>query len=416
MAIIQAFRGIRPAHEYAAKVASPPYDVLNSQEARAIVADNPLSFLRIIKPEVNLPEDIGLYEEAVYQKGRENFETYLAEKILIQDDKPNLYLYEQAIEGHSQVGLVAASSVQDYEDDVIKKHEYTRPKKEKDRIKHMKTLGAQPGPVFLTYPDSNKINALVNYTIALSEPTYKFTTPDGVTHTFWVVDEEPTITKFCQLFETEVPATYIADGHHRAASAWNVRKALAEANGSHTGEEAYNFFLTVLFPASQVKIIDYNRLVKDLNGLSAKEFLSSLEEEFVVSAVVSSDSYYPRSTADFGVYLEGKWYSITAKEGTYDPNDPIGCLGASILQDNVLNKILGIENPRTDERIDFVGGIRGLGELMKRVDSGEMKVAFAVYPVSVEQLMDTANAGKVMPPKSTWFEPKLRSGLIVNRF
>ena len=413
MAIIKPFMGWRPAPENAAKVASRPYDVLNSEEARAEAAGNDLSFLHVCKPEIDLPEDIDHYADAVYAKAVENWKRFQADGTFRQDGTANMYAYRQIMNGHAQVGLVANSSIEDYFNDIIKKHEFTRPEKENDRIRHMYELQCHPEPVFLTYPDVAEVDAVMNKVVA-GQPVYDFTAEDGIQHTFWVIDDAEHISALMSLFNNRVPFTYIADGHHRSASSAKVGKRMAEANPAHTGDEEYNFFLSVIFPSSQLMIMDYNRVVKDLNGLSAETFLQKVGEKFEIEK--RSATYKPESLHAFGLYIDNQWYKLTAKQGTYNDNDPIDVLDVTILSNHLLDPILGIKDQRTDKRIDFVGGIRGLGELEKRVNSGEMAVAIALYPVSIQQLINIADSGNVMPPKSTWFEPKLRSGLVVHTF
>jgi len=404
MAIIKPFRALRPHNEYAAQVASKPYDVLNSDEARKEVGDNLLSFLHVTKSEIDLPADIDIHSEQVYQKAKENLDKLMKKKILFQDEKPCYYIYELAWKGRTQTGLVCVSSVEDYFNDVIKKHEFTRPEKEQDRIDHMRTIRAQTGNVFLACRDLKELNDVFTKWKDQNTAEYYFTANDGVTHTVWIVNSIATIDIITNLFKEKIPFTYIADGHHRAASAAKVSQQLPDS------EEA-KYFLTTIFPANQLAILDYNRVVKDLNGLSDEEFLRKLNEEFIVEKAGNAVS--PKELHRFGMYVNKQWYQLTAKENTFR-NDPIGILDVTILQENVLDKILGIADPRTDNRIDFVGGIRGLGELEKRVDSGEMKVAFSLHPVSIQQLFDIADSGNVMPPKSTWFEPKLRDGLLTH--
>jgi len=404
MAVIKPFRAIRPHNEYAAQVASKPYDVLNSEEARKEAGDNLISFLHVTKSEIDLPTDIDIHSEPVYEKAKENLQKLIQKKILFQDEKPCYYIYELAWKGRTQTGLVCVSSVQDYFNDVIKKHEFTRPEKEKDRIDHMRTIRAQTGNVFLACKDLKELNDVFDHWKQHNVAGYSFTAADGVTHTIWVVDAIATIDVITNLFKEKVPFTYIADGHHRAASAAKVSQELTDS------EEA-NYFLTTIFPANQLAILDYNRLVKDLNGLTEQEFLQKLNEEFSVEQATTAVS--PKGLHQFGMYLNNQWYQLTAKNGSYK-TDPIGVLDVTILQENVLDKILNIKDPRTDIRIDFVGGIRGLAELEKRVNSGEMKVAFSLHPVTMQQLFDIADSGNVMPPKSTWFEPKLRDGLLTH--
>ncbi len=415
MAVIRPFPGIRPKPELASQVASLPYDVMNTEEAREEAKDKPLSFLHIVKSEIAYPPGYDAYAPEVYEKAAEKFRALVVQDVIEQDPHPYLYIYQQEMNGHVQTGLVAASSVNDYWADVVKKHEFTRPVKEQDRMKHMKATGIHAGPVFLTYPDVTEIDNIVSVIITEEEPDTNFTTPDGVRHTVWVLRDRQLIERLVNLFHEKVPATYIADGHHRAASSSKVGRELQEANPDFTGEEPFNFFLSVLFPASQLQIIDYNRVVTDLNGLTEQEFFAKIEEKFDLQ-LQGTSPFKPTQMREFGMYFEGQWFQLTAKPGTYPENDPVNGLDVSIMQNNLLDPILGIKDPRTDNRVDFVGGIRGLGELSKRVDSGEMAVAFALYPVTINQLIRIADSGNVMPPKSTWFEPKLRSGLIVHQF
>ncbi len=413
MAVIKAFKGIRPKKEHAHLVASKPYDVLNSKEAKIEAGDNHYSFLHVIKSEIDLPEEVDVHDQKVYLKAKENFEKLVQDEILFQDKVDCLYIYQQIMNNKKQIGLVACSSIEDYFNDVIKKHEFTRPEKEQDRINHIKTTDIHSGPVFSTYPNVAEIDTVINE-VSFSTPDYDFTADDGVQHTLWVLRNQEKVNTLIKLFLEKVPATYIADGHHRAASSALVGKEKKEANPNHNGTEEYNFFLTVLFPANQLNIIDYNRIVKDLNSLSEEDFLNKLSNKFNITEK-GNNAYKPEKLHDFGMYINNQWYSLTAKEGTYDDNDPVGILDVSILQNNVLDELLGIKDPRTDNRIDFVGGIRGLEELEKRVNSGKMKAAFALYPVTIQQLIDIANSGNLMPPKSTWFEPKLRSGLVIHK-
>lgn len=404
MAQIKPFRALRPHNEYAAQVASRPYDVLNSEEARKEAGDNLLSFLHVTKSEIDLPAGIDIHSEQVYEKAKENLQKLIQKKILFQDEKSCYYIYELAWKGRTQTGLVCVSSVEDYFNDVIKKHEFTRPEKEKDRIDHMRTIRAQTGNVFLACKDLKELNDVFDKWKDQNPAEYNFTANDGVTHAVWVVNAVATIDIITNLFKEKIPFTYIADGHHRAASAAKVSQQIPDS------EEA-KYFLTTIFPANQLAILDYNRVVKDLNGLTDEEFLQKLSEEFTVEK--ANAQVFPKELHQFGMYLNKQWYQLTAKENTYR-NDPIGILDVTILQENLLDKILGITDPRTDNRIDFVGGIRGLGELEKRVDNGEMKVAFSLHPVTIQQLFDIADSGNVMPPKSTWFEPKLRDGLLTH--
>lgn len=404
MAIIKPFKALRPHNEYAAQVASKPYDVLNSEEARKEARDNLLSFLHVTKSEIDLPDGVDVHSQQVYQKAKENLQNFIDKKILFQEEKPCYYLYELAWKGRTQTGLVCVSSVEDYFNDVIKKHEFTRPEKEKDRIDHMRTIRAQTGNVFLAYKELKELNDVFEQWKKQHIAVYDFTANDGVTHTIWMVDSIATIDIITNLFKEKIPFTYIADGHHRAASAAKVSEQLPDS-------EDAKYFLTTIFPANQLAILDYNRVAKDLNGLSDEAFLQKLNDEFVVEK--APDTFSPKELHQFGMYLNRQWYQLKAKEGTYK-NDPIGVLDVTILQENILDKILGIKDPRTDSRVDFVGGIRGLNELEKKVDSSEMKVAFSLHPVSIQQLFDIAGNGNVMPPKSTWFEPKLRDGLLTH--
>jgi uncharacterized protein (DUF1015 family) len=412
MANISPFKGLRPNGEFAQQVSSRPYDVLNSTEARAEAKDNPYSFLHVTKSEIDLPENIDVHSTVVYEKAKENLEQLINNGILFKEEKPCYYIYqlvmpalpEEGGKERSQTGLVCVSSVEDYFNNIIKKHEFTRPEKEKDRIDHMLTIKAQTGNVFLAYRDVIEINAIINGWKATQKPVYDFKANDGIQHSIWVIDRDIVINSITQLFATKVPFTYIADGHHRAASAGKVSKAMPD------NEEA-KYFLTTIFPASQLTILDYNRLVKDLDGLDSEDLISALQEDFMITQ--SSEPVRPAQMHEFGMYLNGQWYILTSRKWTYT-NDPIGVLDVTILSNNILNKILDIRDQRTDNRIDFVGGIRGLKELEKRVKSGEMKVAFSLYPVTVQQLFDIADSGNVMPPKSTWFEPKLRDGLLTH--
>ncbi len=404
MAIIKPFQALRPKPELVKQVASKPYDVLNSDEARTEAKDNPNSFLHVTKSEIDFPVDIDVHDPMVYEKAKENLDHFIKDDILFQEGKACYYIYQLVMNGRNQAGLVCISSVEDYFNDVIKKHEFTRPEKEKDRIDHMLATKAQTGNVFLAYRDVPEVNDLISEWKNAHIPIYDLTTKDGIQHKVWVIDEDKTIHSITELFQTKVPCTYIADGHHRAASAANVSRQLP-------GNENAKYFLTTVFPASELAILDYNRVVKDLNGLTKEEFLKKLEDDFIVEKTDSAFS--PRQLHQFGMYLYRQWFILTSKEGSYT-NDVIGVLDVSILSNNILDKILGIKDQRTDKRIDFVGGIRGSGELEKRVNSGEMMLAFSLYPVSIQQLFNIADNGNVMPPKSTWFEPKLRDGLLTH--
>ncbi|HZH37797.1 MAG TPA: DUF1015 family protein [Flavisolibacter sp.] len=404
MATIKPFRALRPHNEYAAQVASRPYDVLNSEEARKEADGNLLSFLHVTKAEIDLPADVDIHSEAVYEKAAENLHSLIERKVLFQDEKPCYYIYELAWKGRTQTGLVCVSSVEDYFNDIIKKHEFTRPEKEKDRIDHMRTIKAQTGNVFLACKDIRELNDVFDHWKKNNNASYYFTANDGVTHAIWVVDATATIDIITNLFREKVPATYIADGHHRAASAAKVSKELP-------GSEDAAYFLTTIFPANQLAILDYNRIAKDLAGMTEAEFLQKLADDFEITT--ADEAVRPEELHQFGMYLNNQWYRLKAKEGTYN-NDPIGILDVTILQNTILDKLLGIRDPRTDNRVDFVGGIRGLAELEKRVNEGGAKVAFSLHPVSIQQLFDIADSGQVMPPKSTWFEPKLRDGLLTH--
>ena len=411
MVKIKPFKGIRPPKEYAAEGASRPYDVLNSVEAKAEATER--SLLHIIKPEIDFDPIADEHSEQVYQKAVENFRKWRDNGWLVQDNKECYYVYAQTMNGRTQYGLVMCWHFEDYLSGAIKKHELTRTDKEEDRMIHVRNQKANIEPVFFAYPDNAEIDAIVAE--AVSKPAeYDFTAADTFGHKLWVIDDEAACRRITEIFAT-IPALYVADGHHRTAAAARVGAECKANNPNHTGEEEYCYFLAVTFPESHLRIIDYNRVVKDLNGLSEEQFLAALEADFVVEKM-GAEIYTPASLHNFSMYLGGEWYSLTAKEGTYDDNDPIGVLDVTVLSNLVLDKILGIADLRTSKRIDFVGGIRGLGELKKRVDSGEMKVAFALYPVSMRQLIDIADTGNIMPPKTTWFEPKLRSGVVIHTF
>ena len=410
MAIIKPFRGFRPSKK-AELVASPPYDVLNSKEAREMAKGNPLSFLHIVKPEIDLPENVDLYDAQVYAKGRENLDKFIAHGTLMQDRKPCLYIYAQTMNGRTQYGLVAAVSAEEYDKGLIRKHELTRKDKEEDRTRHIESLGATTGPAFLTYPDRKDLDDKIA-SLTAAPAVYHFTTSDGITHDFWVIHEDKDIEFISAIFK-DIAVLYIADGHHRSASAANVARRKKAENAYHTGQESYNYFLAVIFPAGQLYVMDYNRLVKDLNSLSEEEFFAKLAEKFDIEP---SGKAKPENRHEFGMYLSGKWYTLRAKQGIFEEHDPVDALDVSILQKHVLAPILGIGDPRTDKRINFVGGIRGLKELEKEVNCGDYKLAFSMYPTSIEELIKVADANLIMPPKSTWFEPKLRSGLIIYKY
>ena len=412
MAKIHAFKGYRPGKDKVNEVASRPYDVLNSSEAREEVSGNPWSFLHVVKPEVDLPEGTDLYSDQVYNKGRENLQKLIAEGYFVQDESDRLYIYAQTMFGKTQYGIVACAAVDDYLEDVIKKHELTRPDKEEDRMNHIRVTNFNAEPVFFAYPDHAVLDTLVQGVVQ-KEGTYDFTTDDGVGHHFWEIADQEKIRQIVDIFEKDIPFTYVADGHHRTAAAALVGQERRNNNPQHRGDEEYNYFLAVHFPASQLTIIDYNRVVKDLNGMTADEFLQELQEGFVIEKKGPA-VFKPQKLHTFGMYLEGNWYALTAKPGTYKDDDPIACLDVTVLSEQVLGPLLNITDLRKSKRIDFVGGIRGLEELSRRVDSGEMAAAFALYPVSMQQLMDIADNGMIMPPKTTWFEPKLRSGLVIH--
>jgi uncharacterized protein (DUF1015 family) len=410
MATLRPFKGFRPLPEYAANVAARPYDVLNSEEARAEAAGNPLSFLHVGKPEIDLPPNTHLYDERVYLKGKENLDRLIRDGVLRQDPNPCLYVYAQTMKSHTQYGIVGCASVEEYLNDTIKKHEHTRKEKEDDRTKHVQVTNAHSGPIFLTYRSQKEIDNIVAK-VATAAPAFDFVASDGIRHQLWVIADNATINAIAGAFRA-VPNLYVADGHHRSAAAARVGSDMAKANPNHRGDEEYNFFLAVLFPHNQLHILDYNRVVKDLNGRTTSEFLRLVQEKFDLSK--AAGRHAPIHKGEFGMYLRGEWYVLFARPALMKVDDPVERLDVSILQKYILSPILGIDDPRTSKRIDFVGGIRGLKELEKRVDSGEMVVAFAVHPTSIEELLAIADAGKIMPPKSTWFEPKLRDGVVVH--
>lgn len=413
MAVVKPFKGIRPPKKYVEEVESRPYDVLDSDEARAEAGNNEKSLYHIIKPEIDFPEGTSEYDPRVYEKAAENFQKFQDKGWLVQDDKDHYYIYAQTMNGKTQYGLVVGAYVNDYLTGVIKKHELTRRDKEEDRMKHVRVCNANIEPVFFAYPDDAVLTDLINR-YAKTTPEYDFIAPvDGFRHQFWVISDTDDIKTITAEF-AKMPSLYIADGHHRSAAAALVGAEKAKQNPNHTGKEEYNYFMAVCFPASQLTILDYNRVVKDLNGLSSEEFLKALSKNFTVEDK-GSEIYRPDRLHNFSLYLDGKWYSLTAKDGTYDNNDPIGVLDVDISSRLILDDILGIKDLRSDKRIDFVGGLRGLEELKRRVDSGEMRMALALYPVTMKQIMDIADSGKIMPPKATWFEPKLRSGLVIHK-
>jgi uncharacterized protein (DUF1015 family) len=409
---IKPFKGVRPPKQYVEQVASRPYDVLSSEEARSEAEGNEKSLYHIIKPEIDFPAGKDEHDADVYEKAAENFRKFQEKGWLVQDSKENYYVYAQTMNGRTQYGLVVGSYVDDYMSGKIKKHELTRKDKEEDRMKHVRVNNANIEPVFFAFNDNPALDAIVAKTVK-NTPEYDFVSSDNIGHHFWVISDEQTIAEITKIF-AEIPYMYIADGHHRSAAAALVGAEKARLNPNHTGNEEYNYFMAVCFPAEQLKIMDYNRVVRDLNGLSEAEFLESLNENFVVTEK-GAEIYTPERLHNFSLYLGGKWYSLDAKQGTYDDTDPIGVLDVTISSRLILDQILGIKDLRTDKRIDFVGGLRGLGELKRRVDSGEMAVALALYPVSMKQLTDIADTGNIMPPKTTWFEPKLRSGLVIHK-
>lgn len=413
MATIKPFKGIRPPKELVESIESRPYDVLSSKEAREEAGNNEMSLYHIIKPEIDFEEDIDEYDPRVYQKAADNFKKFMDKGWLVQDDKENYYLYAQTMNGKTQYGLVVGAAVADYMSGLIKKHELTRCDKEEDRMKHVRVCNANMEPVFFAYPDNARLDEIIKR-VAQNEPEYDFIAPiDGFRHQFWIISNEDDIRAITEEF-AKIPALYIADGHHRSAAAALVGAELARKDENHTGNEEYNYFMAVCFQASQLTILDYNRVVKDLNGLTPEQFINALSKNFIIEKK-GSETYKPLCIHNFSLYLDGCWYSLTAKEGTYNDSDPIGVLDVDISTRLILNEILNIQDLRSDKRIDFVGGLRGLEELKKRVDSGDMKAALALYPVSMKQIMDIADSGAIMPPKATWFEPKLRSGLVIHK-
>jgi uncharacterized protein (DUF1015 family) len=407
MAMIQPFKALRPQPQLAKQVASQPYDVLSSTEAKQVAAGNPASFLHVTKSEIDLPESVDIHDAAVYEQAKENITAFIKRDVLFRESKDCYYIYQLIMHGRAQTGLVCVSSVDDYENDIIKKHEFTRPEKELDRINHIKTSGAQTGNVFLAYRNNESLDALIENWKKTKTAVYDFVADDQIQHTIWVVNDTSTIDNITAIFNNEIPCTYIADGHHRAASAAKVRAALG-ANATKNAD----YFLTTLFPSNQLYIMDYNRVVKDLNGLTAEAFIEAVSAKFEIEQL-AKEPFKPAALHELGMYINGCWYQLTAKPGTYT-DDPIGILDVTILQNNILDAILGISDPRTDARVDFVGGIRGLQVLADRVDSGQFAAAFSLYAVTIDQLFAIADSGNVMPPKSTWFEPKLRDGLLTH--
>lgn len=414
MAIVKPFRGIRPPKNLVEKIESYPYDVLSSEEARKSASDNEMSFYHVNMPEINFPDDVVAEDPRVYEEARKQFKSFLDKGWLKQDSDEYYYLYAQSLSpDKTQYGLVVAASASDYHKGVIKRHELTRREKEDDRMRHVLATDANVGPAFFAYPDNDTLNSIISR-YAHTEPEYDFVAPeDGFRHRFWVINNSEDIATITQEF-AKMPALYIADGHHRSAAAVRVADEKAKANPQNTGKEEYNFFMAVCFPASELTILDYNRVVKDLNGMSTEDFLKALEKDFVVTQV-GTDEYRPRHRHEFSLYVDGSWYSLTARPGTYDDNDPIGSLDVDISSRLILDKLMGIKDLRSDKRVDFVGGLRGLKELKNRVDSGEMRWALALYPVSMEEIMKIADSRNIMPPKATWFEPKLRSGLVIHK-
>jgi uncharacterized protein (DUF1015 family) len=413
MVRVKPFAAIRPPKAIVKEVASPPYDVLNSEEAKNIADEK--SLLHITKPEIDFDPILPDHDQRVYDKAVSNFKEWQEKGWLVQDCKPCYYIYAQTMGERTQYGFVLCANTEDYAEGKIKKHELTRKDKEDDRMIHVKIQNANIEPVFFAYKDNRELNAIVCETVSRNLPEYDFTSEDGFGHKFWIIDDDKTIARITEIFKTDIDSFYVADGHHRTAAAARVGAEKKAANSNHTGNEEYNFFMAVCFPESQLRIMDYNRVVKDLNGLTPEQFIDVLKNDFDVREISGNAPYKPSSLHNFSMYLEGRWYSLNALPGRYDDNDPIGVLDVTVLSNLVLDKILGIKDLRTDKRIDFVGGIRGLQELSRRVDNGEMKVAFALYPVSMKQLIDIADSGKIMPPKTTWFEPKLRSGLAIHK-
>lgn len=411
MAVIRPFKGIRPIKELANKIAALPYDVMDSDEAREMVKGNPYSFLHVDKAEIDLPNDIDAYDDRVYEKAKENLDKMIEKGYYIEDEKPKFYIYRQVMKGRSQVGLVGCASIDDYTNNIIKKHELTREDKEIDRINHVYKCEAHTGPIFLTYRANKNISNIINEWMK-KEPVYDFKSEDGVSHTVWIIEDEGTVNKISELFKS-VEYLYIADGHHRSASAVKVGHIKRAENEDYTGDEEFNYFLSISYPDSELEVLDYNRTVKDLNGLSKEEFLNKVSENFIVTK--SNEQVKPKEKHTFGMYLEKQWYLLEARNGIFNPDDPVDQLDVSILQNNLLKPILGIDDPRKSKRIKFVGGIRGLKELERRADT-DMKVSFSMYATTTDDIMDIADSGRIMPPKSTWFEPKPRSGLFIHKF
>jgi len=414
MSIVRPFKGIKPKKELVDQVASLPYDVMNREEAKSLAEGNEYSFLHVVRSEIDLDDSVSPYDKKVYRQARKNLDQMIEDEILVQDDKPMFYIYRQIMNGRVQTGLVGATSIDDYLNNVIKKHEYTRPKKEVDRINNFDYCDANTAPIFLTYRKNDEINTIVNDWIKFHMPIYDFKSEDGITHIVWELSDDSLVDRINKIFDNEVDSLYIADGHHRSASSVKVGLKRREENPNFTGDEEYNYFMSVMFPDEDLFIMDYNRVVHTLNGLSFEDFMSKVKEKFNVEKVESEEPFRPTKKHTFGMYIENNWYELEAKEGIFNDQDPVDRLDVAILQNNILDPLLGIEDPRTSDNIDFVGGIRGLTELEERVDQGK-EVAFSMYPTTMDDLLAIADAGKVMPPKSTWFEPKLRSGLFVHR-
>ncbi|WP_105617669.1 DUF1015 domain-containing protein [Vallitalea okinawensis] len=413
MAVVRPFKGIRPTEELGNEVASLPYDVMNREEAKTMAEGNPHSFLHVVRAEIDVDEAISQYDQEVYETARRNLDLMLEDGILIQDEGPKFYIYRQIMDGRVQTGIVGCTSIDEYRNNVIKKHEFTRPEKEVDRINNFDYCDANTAPIFLTYRKNDEMNTLINNWIKFHKPAYNFTSEDSITHIVWVIDDEEVITNISNIF-SGIDYLYIADGHHRSASSVKVGMKRREAYPEYTGEEEFNYFLSVIFPDEDLFIMDYNRVVKDLNGYTENEFIEKIKENFILEEHRGEGIFKPSKKHTFGMYLEGKWYQLTAKEGIFNEDDPVDRLDVSILQNNLLNPLLGIEDPRRDKRIGFIGGIRGLEEIERRVQA-DMKVGFAMYPTTMDDLLSIADAGEIMPPKSTWFEPKLRSGLFVHK-
>jgi len=412
MAVFKPFKAVRPYPEYAAEIASLPYDVMDSDEARIEVGKHPISFLHVEKPEIDLDPGIGLYDDRVYAKAKENLYKYLSDQQMFQDEKPAFYVYKQTMDGRPQIGLVGLASIDDYLNNRIKKHELTRADKEADRIRHVDTCDAHSSPVFFTYRHQQVIDDVVQHIITETKPVYDFISDDGIGHALWVMNSEEDIRIVSDAFQG-MENLYVADGHHRTASAVKVGQMRREQHPDYTGDEEFNYIMAVIFPDNQLHIMDYNRIVKDLNGNDREQFMAKVKEKFHIEEY-GTEPFHPQATHTFGMYLGGLWYKLTAISGTWNADNVVESLDVSIMQNNLLHPILGIEDPRRDKRIDFVGGIRGLAELQRRVDSGREAVAFAMYPTSMDELINIADAGEIMPPKSTWFEPKLRSGLFIH--